>query len=238
MDMPTRKTPATGSITRRAFVGSALAAGGAAALGGLPGSALAARPHWAGGVYPPAPRQVNGPPAPWSLGPGDPEVAQFVVDEFLHAWNGYKQFAWGHDQVNPIAGTPNEFFVDGHPIGLSIIEALDTLYVMELDDEVSAGVKWIDQNVNFDIDGNFHVFEAIIRVVGGLIAGYLAVKDKKLLALARGHHRPVDARVRLPDRAALPVRQPAHRRGLRQHPAAGRDRYQHPRVRRPLPAHR
>jgi mannosyl-oligosaccharide alpha-1,2-mannosidase len=55
---------------------------------------------------------------------------------------------------------------------------------MELDDEVAASVAWIDKNVNFDIDGNFHVFEAIIRVVGGLIAGYLAIKDKKLLSLA------------------------------------------------------
>src|SRR6201999_3227065 len=75
------------------------------------------------------------------------------------------------------------FFVPGHPIGLSIIEALDTLYVMELDADLAESVSWIKANVDFDIDGDFHVFEAIIRVVGGLLAGYLATHDKKLLDL-------------------------------------------------------
>ncbi|MFI5780076.1 glycoside hydrolase family 47 protein [Nocardia sp. NPDC051570] len=103
--------------------------------------------------------------------------------EFLHAWNGYGQFAWGHDELTPLSGGYSEFFVPGRPIGLSIIEALDTLYVMELDTELAAAVAWIEQHLDFDIDGDFHVFEAIIRVVGGLLAGYLATDNKKLLAL-------------------------------------------------------
>ncbi|HEY3752848.1 MAG TPA: glycoside hydrolase family 47 protein [Pseudonocardiaceae bacterium] len=110
-------------------------------------------------------------------------AAKQIRDEFLHAWRGYQKFAWGHDEVHPLTGTFSEFFVDGHPIGLSIIEALDTLYVMGLDDDLAAGVAWIEQNLDFDIDGDFHVFEAIIRVVGGLLAGYLATGNKKLLAL-------------------------------------------------------
>ena len=61
-------------------------------------------------------------------------------DEFLHAWNGYKQFAWGFDEVKPVSGMPSDFFIKGHSFGLSIIEALDTLYVMELDDELHACV--------------------------------------------------------------------------------------------------
>jgi hypothetical protein len=115
--------------------------------------------------------------------PSAPVAAKQVRDEFLHAWRGYQRFAWGHDEVHPLSGTFSEFFVDGHPIGLSIIEALDTLYVMGLDDDLAAGVAWIEQNLDFDIDGDFHVFEAIIRVVGGLLAGYLATGNKKLLAL-------------------------------------------------------
>jgi hypothetical protein len=159
-------------ISRRgALTTLAAAAGGIGLTGLLGGTANAA-------TTPPVISDYK------ALPPPAKQAATQIRNEFLHAWNGYKRFAWGHDQVNPIAGTSNEFFVDGHPIGLSIIEALDTLYVMELDDEVAEGVKWIDQNVDFDIDGNFHVFEAIIRVVGGLIAGYLAVRDRKLLALA------------------------------------------------------
>ncbi len=164
-------------VTRRTFVGGMLVAGGAATLGALPGVARAAQ-----GVYPPASRWVNGPPAPPELGPGEPEVAELVVQEFLHAWDGYVKYAWGADQVMPVSMAPNDFFVPGHPIGLSIIEALDTLYVMHLDDQLHDGVDWIRHNLDFDIDGDFHVFEAIIRVVGGLEAGYLATGDPMLLA--------------------------------------------------------
>ncbi|HJP74742.1 MAG TPA: glycoside hydrolase family 47 protein, partial [Pseudonocardiaceae bacterium] len=160
---------------RSALTALAAAAGGIGLTGVLGGTANAATAPTAGFNYT-ANYATPAPPAK--------QAATQIRNEFLHCWNGYKKFAWGHDQVNPVSGTSNEFFVDGHPIGLSMIEALDTLYVMELDDELSASVKWIDQNVDFDIDGNFHVFEAIIRVVGGLIAGYLAVKDKKLLSLA------------------------------------------------------
>lgn len=156
---------------RSALTALAAAAGGIGLTSVLGGTANAA-------TAPTAISNYATPPPPAK------HAATQIRDEFLHCWNGYKKFAWGHDQVNPVSGTYNEFFVDGHPIGLSMIEALDTLYVMELDDELSASVTWIDQNVDFDIDGNFHVFEAIIRVVGGLIAGYLAVKDKKLLSLA------------------------------------------------------
>lgn len=110
-------------------------------------------------------------------------VAAEVKAEFLHAWHGYKSLAWGHDEVKPVSGGHSEFFVPGHPIGLSIIEALDTLYVMELHDEVADAVAWIEQNLDFDIDGDFHVFEAIIRVVGGLLTGYLATGNTTLLRL-------------------------------------------------------
>src|SRR6266568_6353781 len=150
--------------SRRQFLLGTSAAAAAAAFG-MPGNAYAAT--GSGGT---------------SL-PQDQEIAADVRHEFLHAWNGYKRFAWGHDQVMPLSGTYSEFFVSGHPIGLSIIEALDTLYVMGLDDELALGVDWIEQNLDFDIDGDFHVFEAIIRVVGGLLAGFLATGNEKLLAL-------------------------------------------------------
>jgi hypothetical protein len=33
---------------------------------------------------------------------GDPASAARVRAEFLHAWNGYKQYAWGHDELKPL----------------------------------------------------------------------------------------------------------------------------------------
>lgn len=154
-------------LGRRPLLQALGAVGGGAWIGGLAG------PAHAGGF------------ADARLGPGDPEIAQEIRVEFLHAWNCYKTFAFGHDQVLPLSGQPQDFFVQGHSIGLSIIEALDTLYVMGLDDDLNLGLNWIYGNLDFNIDGDFHVFEAIIRVVGGLLAGYLAVGDARLLRLAK-----------------------------------------------------
>ena len=34
-----------------------------------------------------------------------PQLARQVRAEFLHAWNGYKQYCWGHDDLKPISKT-------------------------------------------------------------------------------------------------------------------------------------
>jgi mannosyl-oligosaccharide alpha-1,2-mannosidase len=169
------------SIKRRQFLrGSLGAAGLAAGLSAgaglvLPGTARAATQRTA----------QSGAAQSAAALPPDAQVAAEVRTEFLHVWNGYKKYAWGHDQLLPLSATYQEFFVTGSPVGLSIIEALDTLYVMGLDDELALSVDWIKQNLDLDIDGDFHVFEWIIRVVGGLIAGYLATGDPELLTLSK-----------------------------------------------------
>jgi Glycosyl hydrolase family 47 len=112
-------------------------------------------------------------------------VAHEVRDEFFHAWLGYKDFAWGYDEVKPISGKPHDFFIPGHSFGLSIIEALDTLYVMGFDDELEHCVLWLRKNLSFDVDGDVQMFEANIRMVAGLIAGYYATRERFLLDGAR-----------------------------------------------------
>ena len=113
--------------------------------------------------------------------PSSKAIAKQVRDEFLHAWSGYKRFAWGYDEVLPIIGKPKDFFVPGHSFGLSVIEAMDTLYVMGLDDELQACVAWLKEHLNFDVDGNVQMFEAVIRMVAGLLTGYYATGERFLL---------------------------------------------------------
>lgn len=112
-------------------------------------------------------------------------IAQQVRNEFLHAWQGYRRFAWGYDEVKPVSGTGSNFFVPAHSFGLSIIEALDTLYVMELDDELHACVEWLRTHVDFDVDGNVQMFEAVIRMVAGFLSGYYATGERFMLGAAR-----------------------------------------------------
>lgn len=112
-------------------------------------------------------------------------LAQDVRAEMAWAWRNYVELAFGHDQIKPVSGGAEEFFFPNGPgLGLSIVEALDTLYLMGLDAELETGVHWIENNLHFDIDGEVQVFETNIRVVGGLLAGWLATKNKALLVLA------------------------------------------------------
>ena len=119
------------------------------------------------------------------LGPPDPALAAEVRTEFRTAWNAYRRLAFGRDELRPLSGTGAEFFIDGAPLGLTIIESLGTLYLMELDDELAAGIDWIGGNLDFDHDADIHVFESIIRLVGGLCSGHHATGDPMLLAKAR-----------------------------------------------------
>jgi len=141
-----------------------------AGAGGAVAAPLAAAAHPIGGY-----RRT---PAPL-------EIAQAVRAEFVHAWNGYKLIAWGRDEVKPVAGTTNDFFVDGRTFGLSIVEALDTLYVMGFDDELARCVRWIGDHLELDVDADVQMFEWVIRIVGGLLAGYAATGERMLLERAR-----------------------------------------------------
>jgi mannosyl-oligosaccharide alpha-1,2-mannosidase len=108
-----------------------------------------------------------------------------VKAEFKWAWDHYVEKAWGKDEINPVSGTSQSFFIEGHDLGLSMVEALDTLWIMELDAEFQAGVDWVKANLDFDIDGEAQVFETNIRLVGGLLSAHLACGDPVLLAKAK-----------------------------------------------------
>lgn len=101
------------------------------------------------------------------------------------AWRNYVQLAFGQDQLKPVSGGAEPFLLKNGPsLGLTIVEALDTLYLMHLDSELEEGVRWIEKNLHFDIDGEVQVFETNIRMVGGLLAGWFATHNKTLLSLA------------------------------------------------------
>ncbi|WP_459180979.1 glycoside hydrolase family 47 protein [Streptomyces sp.] len=108
-----------------------------------------------------------------------------VVTEFRTAWDSYRRLAWGRDELRPLSGSGSDFFIPGGTLGLTIIEALDTLYLMELDSELSAAVDWVKNDLRLDQQAPVQVFEAIIRLVGGLLSGYAATKDSALLDRAR-----------------------------------------------------
>ena len=71
-----------------------------------------------------------------------------VVDAFLHAWEGYKTYAWGHDHLRPISKGAQNWF----GLGLTLIDSLDTMFVMNLRDEFDEARDWVSSNLSFSIN--------------------------------------------------------------------------------------
>jgi mannosyl-oligosaccharide alpha-1,2-mannosidase len=112
-------------------------------------------------------------------------LAEDVRSEMRWAWHNYREHAWGKDQIKPISGGFESFPLKDHHLGLTIIEALDTLWVMGLDGEFRDGVEWVKGNLDFDVGGEVSVFETSIRLVGGLLSAFHACGEPALLAKAR-----------------------------------------------------
>ncbi len=112
-------------------------------------------------------------------------LAEEVRGSMRFAWSNYRERAWGKDQIMPVSGGSESFSIKGQHVGLSLVEALDTLWLMEMDAEFSDGVSWIKANLDFDVDGEVSVFETIIRLVGGLLSAWHACGDPVLLARAK-----------------------------------------------------
>jgi mannosidase alpha-like ER degradation enhancer 2 len=114
--------------------------------------------------------------------PIDAEMAERVRQEFRHAWDGYKQYAWGHDALKPLSKTYHDWY--GVPLLLSPVDGLDTMILMGLNDEATQTREYIDKNLSFDRDVYVKNFEITIRLLGGLLSSYQLTGDKRLLELA------------------------------------------------------
>jgi len=120
--------------------------------------------------------------APKPAATADAEMANRVRQEFLHAWNGYKKYAWGHDELRPLSKTYRDWY--GVPLYMTPVDALDTMILMGLDDEAKTAREFIAKNLNFNHDIYVKNFEITIRILGGLLSSYQLSGDKRLLALA------------------------------------------------------
>jgi hypothetical protein len=105
-----------------------------------------------------------------------------VRAEFLHAWNGYKKYAWGHDDLKPLSKGYHDWYAE--PLLMTPVDALDTMILMGLKDEATDTKNYIIKNLSFDKDISVQNFEVTIRLLGGLLSSYQLTGDKSLLALA------------------------------------------------------
>ncbi len=105
-----------------------------------------------------------------------------VRAEFLHAWNGYKQYAWGHDELKPLSKTHSDWYPT--PLLMTPVDAFDTLLLMGLTAEAAEAKDLILSRLDFDLDMEVQHFEAVIRILGGLISAQQLDGDSGFLELA------------------------------------------------------
>uniref|UniRef100_A0A6A7FXZ2 alpha-1,2-Mannosidase n=2 Tax=Hirondellea gigas TaxID=1518452 RepID=A0A6A7FXZ2_9CRUS len=103
--------------------------------------------------------------------------SEAVVAAMRHAWTGYRQFAWGHDHLKPISQEPHDWL----KLGLTLIDALDTLWIMGLKKEFEQGREWVASELDFNLNQDVNLFETTIRVLGGLLSSYHLTHDKLFL---------------------------------------------------------
>lgn len=90
--------------------------------------------------------------------------------EMKRAWDGYKTYAFGHDELVPFDRGFRDPFCGW---AATLVDAMDTLWIMGLKDEFNEaydGLKAIDFTTTPRPE--IPVFETTIRYLGGLIAAY------------------------------------------------------------------
>lgn len=103
-------------------------------------------------------------------------------------YGAYARMAFGRDELAPVSGEGRDDFGG---IGATLIDSLDTLWIMGLREEFHEAVKKLkepDSGLRRAASGalarDVSVFETNIRVVGGLLSAYDLSGDGELLQIA------------------------------------------------------
>lgn len=103
-----------------------------------------------------------------------------IKDQFVHAYHGYEEYAFGHDELKPVSKRGG----GGYGMGLTIIDGLDTMIIMGLEEQYKRGVEWISKYLTFGHPDqeDINLFETTIRCLGGLLSAHaLRPSDKVLM---------------------------------------------------------
>ncbi|KAJ3107257.1 hypothetical protein HDU96_007965 [Phlyctochytrium bullatum] len=142
-------------------------------------------------------------------GEADEEVRVVIREMMRHAWNGYKSYAWGSDDLLPVSQGAFNWSGKEDTFLYTPVDALSTLLLMNLHDEFSEAkeliLKTFDGHFGYGKepprDGmvdNFEInlFETTIRFLGGLMSAHelevggggvreFAKRDARLLDLGK-----------------------------------------------------
>lgn len=174
---------------------------GAAGLG-LKREGWDAAPHEGGRSPPPSSSSETGdvkPPRRMNLHPTHDDLDQATEEELQaetfekgaklakammkHAWDGYRKYAWGEDELMPIARSAAGM-LGPHSLMVTIVDSLDTLMLMRMDAEYAEARDLVLRELTFDKPMSISLFECNIRIMGGLLSAFALSGDGRYLSKA------------------------------------------------------
>lgn len=61
-----------------------------------------------------------------------------------HSWTNYVRYAWGKNELKPISKRGHSASIFGNmPLGATILDGLDTLYIMGMMEEFKQARDWV-----------------------------------------------------------------------------------------------
>ena len=93
-----------------------------------------------------------------------------VKESFTHTWESYKKSAWMRDELAPLSG---EYITSFGGWAATLVDSLDTLWIMGLHDDFEAAVYAVGE-IDFSTTEAevLNVFETTIRYLGGFLGAY------------------------------------------------------------------
>ncbi|KAI1868026.1 uncharacterized protein JN550_006514 [Neoarthrinium moseri] len=93
-----------------------------------------------------------------------------VKSEMKRAWDGYRSYAWMHDELSPVTQKFRDPFCGW---AATLVDALDTLWIMGMKEEFEEAVQ-AAAKIDFTTASRMEipVFETTIRYLGGFLGAY------------------------------------------------------------------
>lgn len=99
-----------------------------------------------------------------------------VLEMFSYAFDAYISHSFPSDLLRPVSCSPLPRDSEYAPIignfSLTLIDALDSLVVFNRTQDFVTLGNYVIENVTFDADLEVSVFEATIRILGGLLSAH------------------------------------------------------------------
>lgn len=105
--------------------------------------------------------------------PSQSDALAAIKTAIKNSWLAYANSpAWGSDDMYVLSQNGGNLTEAGS-IGYFIVDVLDTILLTgDMDEEYQRCRKYVQEELRFDVDGEFNAFETTIRVLGGLLSAY------------------------------------------------------------------